>query len=236
MQVILCISDPTELQFCRTRLDELAKQSGESVFVVEQHTVNAVLFLLEDLKQFDLIYIGIHEPDLDGMALAAALRNDGVTADIVFFTRDERRIADAFDVEALHYLVPGKISVRKFDEVFRKALARSKRRNSDSIVFSCAGEWRRAAIAEIRYFEVNNRILTVHYANTSFEFYSTLTRVEEKLYGRGFIRIHRSLLVAGSCISAVTKDEVLLTDGTALPIGRQYAENLRAFAEERAVS
>jgi hypothetical protein len=41
--------------------------------------------------------------------------------------------------------------------------------------------------------------------------------------------------VAGSSIGSVTKSEVILTDGTALPVGRQYTENLRDYAERKAV-
>ena len=39
----------------------------------------------------------------------------------------------------------------------------------------------------------------------------------------GFLRIHRSFIVSRSKIRSYSRQEVVLTDNTALPIGRQYA-------------
>ena len=133
---------------------------------------------------------------------------------------------EAFDVEALHYIVKNQTTDKKFEEIFLKAIERSKRRSVETLSLSCAGEYRNIPISSVRYFEVQNRIVTVYYRELdeikSFEFYAKLSQIEESLYGRGFVRIHRAYLVAEKQIQKRTQREVRLLDGTILPVGKTY--------------
>ena len=115
---------------------------------------------------------------------------------------------------------------RRFRNVFEKALARSRRRDKAVIRLSCAGLHKTVPIARIYYFEVTNRILTVHYEGGVFEFYSTMYKVEEKLKDFDFVRIHRSFLVARGFIADITHSEVTLFNGEKLPVGGRYLANL----------
>ena len=88
------------------------------------------------------------------------------------------------------------------------------------------------AIDRIRYFEVRNRIVTVYYQKDDgkageFEFYSSLSKIEEYLYGKMFVRIHSSYLVGERFILSKSKKEIVLTSGEVLPVGRAYAGNLK---------
>ena len=82
-------------------------------------------------------------------------------------------------------------------------------------------------LSDINYFEVQNRIITVHYESGSFEFYSTMSKIEESLFGKGFVRIHRAYLVARRYIQTITSGEVKLLNGVSLPVGGRYSANLQ---------
>lgn len=226
MNVILCASAPEEAQYCQQRIGRLSEQYRLAAEIQIKQTCNQVLFDETALACVDVIYLGVAIAEQDGLELALELRQRGFNADIVFYTDDESRVFDAFDVEALHYLVRGQLADEKFDRVFLKAADRAKRRKSSTIMFSCAGEKRRVALHDIHYFEVRNRIITVYYQGGQFEFYSTISRLEEALFGRGFIRIHRSFLVARAYIAAVLPGEVRMQSGAVLPVGARYAGNL----------
>ena len=224
MRVILCLPDLKERDFCKKRIGELAKTDciNVTIEIAEPKEMKAAAGRFTDA---DLIYLGFG-PECDGIELAACLRRYESRADIVFFTRNRDRVFEAFDVSALHYLVDGQTSVSKFDEVFRRAKLRSAQRTQASIVLTCAGEQRKLPVSQIYYFEVINRIVTVHYAGGSFEFYSTLSKIEDSLAAKGFVRIHRAYLVSQRFIVGVSRSEVTLTDGTKLPIGGRYASNI----------
>ena len=228
MRVVVCIPDSGEREFCRRRINELALIDGIAL-TVEEVNVTAFrdsYFNLSDFIDMDILYIGV-DRNCDGIGIAKSIRKAGLNAVIVFFTRSTEAVFDAFDVEALHYLVSSKIGVKKFDEVFRKAVSRAESRTQEHIVLSCAGEQRRITISQIYYFEVFNRIVTVHYRDGAFEFYSTLSKLEESLARRGFVRVHRAYLVSKRYIATVKRNEIILNNGTIIPIGGKYVDNIK---------
>ena len=228
MQVILCLPDSRARDFCKKRIAELAKTDHTDV-TLEALNLKSLENLTGFLDRFagvDLIVMGI-DASFDGMAAARVLRKAEVRGDIVFFTRSKGRVFEAFDVSALHYLVDGETSLAKFDEVFRRAKRQAETRTQASIVLSCAGEQRKLPISQIYYFEVINRIVTVHYVGGTFEFYSTLSKIEDTLAKRGFVRIHRSYLVAERFITGISHGEVSLSNGAVLPVGGRYADNIK---------
>ncbi len=220
MRVGICLPDSEEREFCKRRINELAKTDGISLTVdeVNSATIGNSRYDLIDLVDMDIIYIGVSR-NCDGIGIAKSIRKAGLNTIIIFFTRSAEAVFDAFDVEALHYLVIGRITTAKFDEVFRKAASKAEARTQESIVLSCAGEQRRIIISQIYYFEVLNRIVTVHYQGGSFEFYSTLSKLEDSLTRRGFIRVHRAYLVSKRYISAFKRNEIILNNGTVIPVG-----------------
>lgn len=227
MRVFICIPDSKEQSFCRNRIYLLSKTNNIELTI---HEVKAVeigesYFDFIDFDDTDIIYIGV-DNIFNGISIAKSIRKAGINAVIVFFTRYTEAVFDAFDVEALHYLVDGQISVAKFDEVFLKAVSRAESRIQASIVLNCAGEQRKIIISQIYYFEVFNRIVTVYYRDGSFEFYSTLSRLEDSLARRGFVRVHRAYLVSERYIASIKQKEITLLNGTTIPVGGKYINNI----------
>lgn len=227
MLVKICLPDSEERAFCRKRLAVLAKSDSLTLTIEEIKAPMAGerFFNRNDFDNTDIIYLGVSR-SFNGLELARLIRKAGIKAIIIFFTRFKDAVYEAFDVDALHYLVNGEISTAKFDEVFRKAVLRAESHTQASIVLSCAGEQRKIVISQISYFEVFNRIVTVHYREGTFEFYSTLSRLEDSLVRRGFVRVHRAYLVSERFIAKVRRNEITLTDGTVIPVGGKYIDNI----------
>ena len=228
MRVVIRLPDSEEREFCIRRINELAKNEGISLSVDEIDITGNEdnYFNLIDFSDMDIIYIGVTR-DYDGIGIAKSIRKAGLNPVIVFFTRLTDSVFDAFDVEALHYLLSSRISVAKFDEVFRKAVSKAESRTQESVVLSCAGEQRRIIISQIYYFEVYNRIVTVHYREGTFEFYSTLSKLEDSLTKRGFIRVHRAYLVSKRYIASYKRNEITLFNGMTIPVGGKYINNIQ---------
>ena len=227
MRIVICLPDSEDRELCRRRINEIAKidRFVPTIEVVNTADVGDRYFSPVDYADMDIIYLGISR-EFNGIRIAQSIRKAGIHAEIVFYTRFTDAVFSAFDVDALHYLVSGKISSAKFDEVFRKAVSRAESRTQASIVLSCAGEQRRIIISQIYYFEVINRIVTVHYRGGSFEFYSTLQKLEDSLIKRGFVRVHRAFLVAERFITAFNRDEITLSNGVKIPVGGKYINNI----------
>ena len=57
---------------------------------------------------------------------------------------------------------------------------------------------------------------------------ASLASVEQQLTDHGFVRIHRSMLVRRGCIARIRPEDVVLSDGTHLKIGKRYRAALAA--------
>lgn len=233
MFIYVCDDDKENNRQCRERLETMAVSHNITVEIQSVYSGEQLLFEAEDCQQqIDAVYMDIHMRKLDGVLTAEKLRELGVNADIIFYTHDGERWEEAFDVEAYNYILKDQEDKARFERIFLKAAERASKRNVEVLLLSCAGEHRRVPVREIMYFEVDRRIVTVHYgANKTFEFYSPLSKLEEALFGKGFIRIHPTCLVAEKYIVSIGKADVTLANKVSLPISRAARAKL---LEERA--
>lgn len=234
MEILICDSDPNSVEHCKKQIAFFAKKNDIIANIQTTHSGSSVL-LFQDTKyaKLDLIYLDQYLPGMSGIETAFQLRKNGLMADIVFYTENDLHAVDGYDVEALHYLVKDQATSDKFEEVFLKAARRADARSTDVLALSCAGEHRNILLKNIYYFDVDKRILTVHYKKESqmetFSFYSSLSKIEEALFGKGFLRIHSSFLVSEQYIFKCMAHDVELFSGERLPIGKSYRTNIKDF-------
>ncbi|HEX2534921.1 MAG TPA: LytTR family DNA-binding domain-containing protein, partial [Chitinophagaceae bacterium] len=60
----------------------------------------------------------------------------------------------------------------------------------------------------------------------------SMKSLEEQLPGAGFLRIHKSFIVAKGAITAIRKNSLFI-DSMELPVGDSYKEALEAFAQRK---
>lgn len=231
MNIFICDDNAEQTSLCKKAIQALSHQHGIHSKIKAFPSGDALLFEAEDAyATLDLIYLDIHMPGLNGIETAKRLREIGFLGDIVFFTVSPDFAIAGYDVGALHYVVKDETTKEKFEEIFLRACERKQRRESEVLVLTCAGESRCVPVEEIRYFEIQQRIVTVVYAKERFEFYSTMMRLEEQLFNRGFVRTHKSFLVSKRFIHSIDSSRVLLDSGEELPVGkRYYAESLASI-------
>jgi hypothetical protein len=135
-------------------------------------------------------------------------------------------VFDSFEVRPANYLLKDSLSVKKYVEVVTQAAKYARKRKRDMLSFACAGEIKNIALEDIRYFEVVQKIVEVHYNDEVFEFYSTMKKLENQLFGKGFVRTHRSFLVNKDHISYVMGSELVLDNDEIVPLHQKYAKSL----------
>nr|WP_254447717.1 LytTR family DNA-binding domain-containing protein [Sphingomonas sp. ID1715] len=84
----------------------------------------------------------------------------------------------------------------------------------------------------LRYARAADNYVELHYSGHMRMERETLARLEARLSGRGFVRVHRSILVHPRWVCRIEPGRaptLLLDDGTRLPTGSRYRETLRHF-------
>jgi len=184
---------------------------------------------LSNEKQFDILLLEYDENDNDGIKLAHKLRSMGYIGQIIFLANNKlnnfihnSKVEEIFEAQGTEYFL--KInSLRRFESVLNKVVNLICQQTTEYIQFGrLGGEYRQIAIHDIRYFDIYKNLVAVHFKNEKFEFLSTLSRISNQLCERNFIRIHRSYMVSLVHIRRFMYEEVEMSCGTKLPVGRSY--------------
>ena len=159
---------------------------------------------------------------MDGVTLAKKLRAQNDALEIVFITGYSDYIAEGYEVSALHYLMKP-VKEEKLFAVLNRA-AEKLQKNERLLVLESGGELVRLPVYRIRYADVQGNYVTVH-ADRDYTAKMTLSQLEKQLDDR-FYRVGRSAIVNLTKIARVTKTDIFLDDGTAVPLPRGAYEGV----------
>lgn len=227
--VAICDDSAPDRAAVQTLLAQWAAQRDLTVAPDIFASAEQFLFHYEDNPQYDLLLLDIEMCGMDGVTMAKNVRKRNELVEIVFITGYSDYIAEGYEVGALHYLVKP-LQPEKFFSVLDRAFAR-RQRNARCLTLEHGGTLERIALAEIRYLDVQHNYVTVHAAR-DYTVKRTLKDMAAELDSR-FFSVGRSLIVNLHCVRRVTKQEILLADGTRLPLPRGAYEALnRAIIQE----
>jgi DNA-binding LytR/AlgR family response regulator len=151
----------------------------------------------------------------------------------VFVTAYDDRAVDAFELEAVDYLMKPVRGDRLAEAVRRVVSAGAPDHSPDedeTIAVELAGITRFVRRSQIRYVEAQGDYARLHTDGDSHLLRCPLAELEQRWAGAGFVRIHRSTLVALAHV-----DEVRAVDGhysvrigqVELPVSRRHTRDLR---------
>lgn len=198
----------------RDRLRQLLEDSGEHVVVGEAGNGREALDLAGKLNP-DVVLLDIRMPGLDGVETAHHLNSFETPPAVVFTTAYDEYAIDAFDANAIGYVLK---PVRK--ERLDKALARAARLShsvlgeiakqsgiAEQRQHVCAraqGELKLIPVNEVHYFLADQKYVCVVHDNGRDLIDDSLKSLEDE-FADTFVRIHRAALIAVSRIGSLQK-------------------------------
>ena len=108
----------------------------------------------------------------------------------------------------------------ELEQALELALRNIEREASEPLLLRFGSELNAVDPRDIRYAESDLRIVSVHTSGKTVKAYSTLAELAEKLPAT-FIQCHKSFLVNSTYIRSATSNDIVLDDGTAIPISRR---------------
>lgn len=226
--IYLCDDNEILLRTYKNKISDIANENRILVSIKTFISGEQLLFHLEDKTDGpDIIYMDIMMGGLNGIETSKKLRASDCQAELIFLTSSDKYALDSFDAYPLHYIMKGTTGNEKFEEILLHALKLVQQKKKDIFTCGYGGVVKRIPVNTISYFEVHNRITTVFFSNTNFDFYSTIEKLESELSGKGFIRCHRSFLISLNHIAEISKNTVTTIDGLSVPVGPNYLRSLK---------
>lgn len=223
-------------------IDDERPALDEITFLLERHpdvaSVRAVDSATEGLRilqdsEIDVIFLDVQMPGLTGVELAQVLTRFRNPPPIVFVTAHEQHAVDAFELRALDYVLKPVREERLAEAVRRvvEGAAQPPTSGDEQIPVERGGVTRFVSRGDVTHVEAQGDYARLHLPDDSYLLRTPLSQLEEQWGPAGFVRIHRSLLVALAHIKEVRMEggrcTVRVGDDVDLVVSRRHTRALR---------
>ncbi len=221
-KIAVCDDSQADRDYVSAMVRQWAEREAHTVVLADFASAERFLFRYSEESDFDILLLDIEMDGMDGVALAKRLRKSNDSLQIVFITGYSDYIAEGYEVAALHYLMKP-VKADKLFSVLDRAIEKL-RKNEVVLNLEIGGEMVRVPIYQIRHAQVQGNYVTV-FASEDYTVKMPLSELEKRLDER-FYRVGRSAIVNLTQISRVTKTDILLRDGTVVPLPRGAYEGV----------
>ena len=171
----------------RSELRFLLEQTGKIGTITEASSVRSAIEMLME-SRVDVVFLDISMPGASGLQLAEALHKLKNPPAIVFVTAYSDHAVEAFDVDAVDYLMKpvtdSKVTIERIpvEKGGRKVLI---------------------PVDDIRFIMAKDDYSCIYTVDDRFLSTTSLAQFEAKLFDFGFFRVHRRYIVNLACVTDV---------------------------------
>ncbi|MBG0817150.1 LytTR family DNA-binding domain-containing protein [Planomonospora sp. ID82291] len=200
---------------------------------------------IADGRPIDAVFLDIRMRGLDGVVLGRLLSQFANPPRVVFVTAYEEHAVDAFEIKAEDYLLKP-VRPERLAEAIRRVCVSAElpdgdggggRADPQTIPVELGGVTRFVSSTDVRYVEAQGDYARLHTAGGSHLVRIPLATLEERWASAGFVRVHRSHLVAVKHIDELHIDSgrcVVRIGETEIPVSRRHTRELRDLLVRRA--
>lgn len=220
VSILICSSDSAWAEALALQLTALQKSISEKLSI--KYTNISWSLSAEDLRKTDTIFLDMEKSeDIDFAGALCKARKDI----ILILSSDSTNFAShAYKVNSFRYIPKNSLS-SVLSNCLEKALEKWKSNQAAIAVYSRRRKifLKPLHILYIKKVSAEKKMLFYLESpeNQTITASGTLAKMETLLAGKGFLRIHHSYLVNMLWIEQVSQTEILLQNGTKLPISEK---------------
>jgi len=190
-------------------------------------------------ERIDLLFLDIQMPDLSGTSFLRTLQHPPL---VIFMTAYKEFAAEAFELNAVDYLLKPMSSERFFkavNKVIENGVPHEKEHDvhaeRECLYFKANRKTVKIFLDEITYVESAKDYIKIYrQAGGPLMVKHSLTALATRLPRTLFVRVHRSFIVAINKITAFTNYDVEIGK-IEIPIGRQYLGQWKRLSQTKKV-
>lgn len=223
MQIAVCDDEDIICQEIKKKLLNIRPRYKISIY-------HSGYELIDSNKKFDLIFLDIKMPNIDGMKTAEILRKNGNNSLIIFLTSYVEAMPEAFKVKAFRFLCKPLEKERFMEAVLgaEKELVDNKK-----IYVTIKGETKIINVTDILYLEAFGDGTYIYTKNEVLESNETLKNWGERLGKQHFFQTHRSYIIALRYVKRIESKRVMIKNVSYdIPVSRRRSTELKEWVNK----
>lgn len=226
IKIAVCDDNRESLETTVELVNKWAAENGETVRVYSYDNGDNLITGNKSIG-FDLIFLDIIMPLLNGMDAARELRREDSAVQLVFLTSSPEFAVESYDVKAKNYLLKP-VSFEKMSNVLSECAEIIKTEAPNFLVKTGFG-YQKLYFRDIEYAEAQNKRVTFYLRDgKTVESTEPLYYFEEKFsQNDGFFKCHRSYLIYMPNVDHFGNAEIITKSGRSVPIARGFAKDFK---------
>lgn len=231
MRILICEDEKQYSDAVVSAIQRWQKKEGASVSIDLFHSSEELLESIIKKQNYDLAFLDIQFPhEVNGLEVAEVLKKINEQIVLVFISSYREYAVDGYKVNALRFLCKPFSDAQIF-ECLDIAMRQWKLTSGSFLFLETKQQAFKLPYKSICYFESRAHYLTVQLVNST----NPAPTVRQKLSvmlsslpNELFVQCHQSYIVNLLYVQSISRTQVFLVDGTALPMSMKYRENLLA--------
>ena len=220
--IVLFDDDPRSIAVLRKLVEERLP-AGEPCSILEATSLDELQALLAEGTQVDILITDIVMPDGEpsGIEVVQRFFPAGSGTQVIYVSGYLEQAPEVYQTSHLYFLLKP-IDADRLEDALNRAFTCLSASRPPMLRIKSGHKAYLINTATIMYLSNMKHRVTIHCRKQNFETYTHLDDLQEQLPA-GFSRCHRSYLVNLAYVSSLKESEVILHDGTTLPVSRRRA-------------
>lgn len=191
----------------------------------------ALMYEIEERDFYDICFLDIEMPQMNGIELAKKIRERKRRTIIVFLTAHPEFVRTGYEVKALDYLFKERID-KELPNLMGRLLAEVDEREKRIYIIETNSKLEKIYYEEIIYVYKSGQYAKFVLQDKELQDRKALKEVLEKLNSKEFIAVERGFIVNIEHIRKVDSRDVEMTDGTVIRVSRERIGELKQRMQE----
>ena len=237
--MLRCIAIDDEELALELMEDNIKKLPYLQLVATFSNPLEAINLLQE--QEIDLVFLDIQMPGITGLQFIESTKSSCM---FILVTAYEKYALEGYNLNVVDYLVKP-VALDRFIKACNKAFElhqlRTKNKapeiaspSQDYIFVNVDYSLQKIMLSDITWIEGLKDYIKIHFKNNPKPVITRLSMksMEELLPVSGFLRIHKSFIVAKHAITAIRKNSVF-AGAMELPVGENYKDMLEAYVNRQ---
>ncbi len=226
LKIGVCDDDGTYLIIMKRYIDRWAAGKGINIELQLFTHGEQLLEHIMTFGRYDLIFLDIELKGIDGLQTARNIRDRDRFTTLIFMSQYDTFFQNGYEVHPF-YFFRKPIEENHFEEILGRYL-QLHQGISENIIFRKRKVSYCVSLSEVIYFTSDKRLIYIIGSEDVYSFYGKLDEVQNMMNQKKhrFLRIHKSYLVNMKHINQYHYKNVILCNGTELPVSKDYRKSV----------